>query len=93
MVYQKNILINDDTRPEFCDFGLAKALEEAHTGFTTTSKPPGTIGYCGPEMLDPEKFEKSGGPPILPSLKPDVYSFGGIILFVKLPVCIWKRLC
>ncbi len=40
-----------------------------------------TTAYSAPEVLDPKEQD---GLPYVPTLKPDVYAFGGIILFVSM---------
>lgn len=65
----KNILLGDRLQAQICDFGLARAVQDLPTGYTTQGG-PGTVGYRAPEIWLHYKS----------SLKGDVYSFGGLVL-------------
>ncbi|CAN4088012.1 unnamed protein product [Withania somnifera] len=72
-----NVLLDDDMEARISDFGLAKALPDAHTHITT-SIVAGTIGYIAPEYHQTLKFTD----------KCDIYSFGvllGVLFVGKLP--------
>ncbi|KAL3628922.1 Leucine-rich repeat receptor-like serine/threonine/tyrosine-protein kinase sobir1 [Castilleja foliolosa] len=72
-----NILLDDEMEARIADFGLAKAVPDAHTHITT-SNVAGTIGYIAPEYHQTLKFTD----------KCDVYSFGvvlGALVIGKLP--------
>ena len=60
---------------------MSKALEDHRSGFTTGPQTAMTTAYSAPEVLDPKEQD---GLPYVPTLKPDVYAFGGIILFVSM---------
>ncbi|KAK6787758.1 hypothetical protein RDI58_016283 [Solanum bulbocastanum] len=63
-----NILLDDDMEARIADFGLAKAVPDAHTHITT-SNVAGTVGYIAPEYHQTLKFTD----------KCDIYSFGVVL--------------
>ncbi|XP_015882396.2 leucine-rich repeat receptor-like serine/threonine/tyrosine-protein kinase SOBIR1 [Ziziphus jujuba] len=72
-----NILLDDDMEARIADFGLAKAMPDAHTHITS-SNVAGTVGYIAPEYHQTLKFTD----------KCDIYSFGVILAVLvtgKLP--------
>lgn len=48
---QANVLVNGERRALLCDFGLAKIMDEASHGFTTTDGFKGSIAWGSPEVL------------------------------------------
>ncbi|XP_055832155.1 leucine-rich repeat receptor-like serine/threonine/tyrosine-protein kinase SOBIR1 [Solanum dulcamara] len=72
-----NILLDDDMEARIADFGLAKAVPDAHT-HVTTSNVAGTVGFIAPEYHQTLKFTD----------KCDIYSFGvvlAVLVIGKLP--------
>lgn len=72
----QNVIVQDDLKAALCDFGISKLILASgeHSGFTTADSCSGTSGYEPKEILNE-------GPPTTAA---DVYSFGGLILAVRL---------
>ncbi|KAG9038142.1 hypothetical protein FRB95_002582 [Tulasnella sp. JGI-2019a] len=65
-----NVLVSDEGEAAFCDFGLARIIQELRMGLTTSGYGQGRKGYLEPELLDGEGKTKAS----------DVFAFGGLIL-------------
>ncbi|KAG8856345.1 hypothetical protein FRB96_006496 [Tulasnella sp. 330] len=69
----ENVLLADENDIAWCDFGLARAVQECITGLTTRGH-KGTMGFIAPELLfeDDDKVTTAT----------DIYALGGLILQV-----------
>ena len=78
------MLIDADGRACISDFGLSTILEEIGSTFATTStgKLKGTLRWAAPELLDLLDSEDSKTQHTGPTMRSDIYSFGGIMLQV-----------
>jgi serine/threonine protein kinase len=73
-VAKTNVLIDNNLRPQICDFGLISIfLEEGTSGMTTTSPHTGTDRYLAYELL------LDGATPTVAS---DIFALGGVGLVV-----------
>lgn len=63
----------------WCDFGLAKAIEEGPSGLTTSKNPAGTTRYLSPELLEEETPQRT--------LKSDVWAWACVFAEVS-PICL-----
>jgi serine/threonine protein kinase len=76
------VLVRDDGTACIADFGLSlmysKVISVTEASWTSTLK--GNVRWMGPELL----LEKEDGSPTRPSEQSDIYSFGGIMLLVRL---------
>jgi serine/threonine protein kinase len=72
------VLIRDDGSACIADFGLA-LISASQASCTSTLK--GNVRWIAPELLVPE--QEDGLPP-RPSEQSDVFSFGGVMLQVRL---------
>lgn len=76
---QGNVLIDDDGRPQICDFGLAHIFfDEPGSGLTTTTEHTGTERYLAPELV-------LGDIEAHPTTASDVYALGCLGLEVNCP--------
>lgn len=57
-----------------CDFGLARMLEDASSGLTTTCSPKYTLWYASPELVNNNSRH---------TLASDVWAFGCLLLQVR----------
>jgi len=75
-LFQANILIDNEGRPQLCDFGLVRIyLDQGHSGMTTTSPHTGTARYLAYELLRDEEDIK-------PTKESDIFALGCIGLEV-----------
>ena len=82
---QSNVLIDADDRACISDFGLSTILDEiGGSTFATasTGKPRGTLRWAAPELLGFLDHEEAKTQHIGPTIRSDIYSFGGIMLQV-----------
>ncbi|KAG8964497.1 Suppressor of Sensor Kinase (SLN1) [Tulasnella sp. 425] len=70
-----NILVTDKGDAELCDFGYAKVLGGASTGFTTSPNPGGTYPYMSPEVLDGVEWQG-----LTPAA--DIFGLGSTIIYI-----------
>lgn len=70
-----NILVTDEGDAELCDFGYAKVLGGASTGFTTSPNPGGTYPYMSPEVFNGEEWQD-----LTPGA--DIFAMGSTILYM-----------
>jgi serine/threonine protein kinase len=72
-------MIDDEGKPQLCDFGLISIfLEEGHSGMTTTSQHTGTDRYLAYELV-------RDGDTVVPTTSSDIFALGCIGLEVRLP--------
>lgn len=75
MQLQENTLVDSAGNAMLCDFGLARMLEDAPSGLTTTGSPQFTLFYASPELLNEGTRH---------TLKSDVWAWGCLFLGVGL---------
>ncbi|KAG1777041.1 kinase-like domain-containing protein [Suillus placidus] len=81
-----NVLIDDLGRPRLIDFGLATVVGDPDLQWS-----PSTVCYnFNPQWRAPEVIGINGDPE-LPAFKSDIYSFGGVMLFVVSGDMPWKH--
>ncbi|KAG2342565.1 kinase-like protein [Suillus weaverae] len=81
-----NVLIDDLGRPRLTDFGLATVVGDPDMQWS-----PSTVCYnFNPQWRAPEVIGINGDPE-LPAFKSDIYSFGGVMLFVISGDMPWKH--
>lgn len=71
-----NVLVTDAGEAAWCDFGLARTIQEISSGFTTTGQTLGGKGFIPPEYMD-------GDGPVKAISRGDIFAFGGLILHVR----------
>jgi serine/threonine protein kinase len=72
-------VIDDEGKPQLCDFGLISIfLEEGQSGMTTTSQHTGTDRYLAYELV-------RDGDTVIPTAFSDIFALGCIGLEVSSP--------
>jgi len=61
-----NVVLDERRRAKLIDLGLGRMGTQSGGQFTLTGQPPGTPGYCAPEVLRQEAYNE----------RADIYSFG-----------------
>lgn len=61
-----NVVLDRRRRAKLIDLGLGRIGTQSDGAFTLTASPPGTPGYCAPEVLQQQAYNE----------KADIYSFG-----------------
>ncbi|KAG8984882.1 hypothetical protein FRB93_006179 [Tulasnella sp. JGI-2019a] len=67
-----NVLVDHRGQALLCDFGLAKLVEDGHSGLSTSSNFHGSVRWCSPEL-----FHDSPR-----SLASDIWAFGCVVIEV-----------
>lgn len=72
-------MVSSERRAMWCDFGLAKAVDELPTGLTTSKNGAGTTRYLSPELLEEETFRRT--------LESDVWAWACVYVEVGFACC------
>ncbi|KAG1721524.1 kinase-like domain-containing protein [Suillus lakei] len=88
-LHPANVLIDRSGYPRLTDFGLATVVGDAELQLnTTTANRSLDPRWRAPEVIG---IHSDGGDPVRPNFQSDVYSFGGVILFIVSGDIPWKE--
>ncbi|KAG1802473.1 kinase-like domain-containing protein [Suillus subaureus] len=87
-ISQANVLVDGAGNPRLTDFGLATVVGDPELQLgTTTAAREFNVRWRAPEVIGVDRK----GRPVRPNFKSDIYSFGGVMLFIVSGDIPWKE--